>query len=104
MKQKEQIYLRDKKQCQYCGIGLSLREATVDHVIPKINGGQLGPLLLCCVRCNREKGANTLEDFRQIVHQQANIVRNGPNARRYKSMTDNSRVLFFFERWKLKSY
>lgn len=48
-----QILIRDDKVCAYCG----RRATTVDHVIPKSNGGSHEPdnLVACCKKCNNKK-------------------------------------------------
>ena len=69
------IYARDGSRCQYCGRSFSTRELTLDHVLPRVQGGEnswtnlVCPLcldltcilyLVCaCVRCNARKGGRT---------------------------------------------
>lgn len=47
--------------CRYCGVLLSRKRATLDHVTPKAQGGQQVPrnMTLCCMPCNRSKGNRT---------------------------------------------
>lgn len=116
MKQKEVIYLRDKKQCQYCGIGLAFKESTLDHIIPKRtlkdnrvdNVDNLPPtvlnpttpdnLKLCCRYCNTDKANLTLDEFRQVILEKArDTPKDSPNYRRYQAMTRTGKVLFHFE-------
>jgi uncharacterized protein with PIN domain len=54
---------RDKNQCQYCGKKLVLSQITVDHVLPKSNGGVTSFLncVICCFNCNNKKSNKTLE-------------------------------------------
>jgi 5-methylcytosine-specific restriction endonuclease McrA len=44
-------------QCVYCGRVLPPDELTVDHVEPRVKGGDhsKGNLVACCTACNREK-------------------------------------------------
>lgn len=55
------ILARDNFQCQYCAVSLTSAEATMDHVVPKSQGGGTSwtNIVCCCKKCNRKKGANT---------------------------------------------
>jgi 5-methylcytosine-specific restriction endonuclease McrA len=55
---RENVYLRDGHQCQYCGIKCSPRQLTLDHVIPRVAGGKTTwkNVVTACVDCNRRKG------------------------------------------------
>lgn len=55
------IYARDNNRCQYCGEKFSTRELTLDHVVPRVQGGDNSWLnLVCaCVKCNARKGGRT---------------------------------------------
>lgn len=55
------IFARDDFECQYCGIDLSAKEATLDHVIPRSRGGVTSwtNIVTCCTKCNRRKGGKT---------------------------------------------
>ncbi len=46
-----------KYQCQYCFRKFSLKDLTIDHVIPKSKGGTDDHTnrVLCCFQCNQEK-------------------------------------------------
>lgn len=48
-----------KKKCPYCGVILSARTATVDHIVPKSKGGtnRRENKQLACRRCNAAKGS-----------------------------------------------
>jgi 5-methylcytosine-specific restriction endonuclease McrA len=52
------VYLRDRYRCQYCGAPFPTEELTLDHVIPRANGGKTvwENILACCVGCNSKKG------------------------------------------------
>lgn len=58
---RQNIYARDKYQCQYCGGRFPSEELTYDHVIPKYRGGktQWANIVTCCIQCNRKKGGHT---------------------------------------------
>lgn len=55
------ILERDQHTCQYCGRSYSDHELTLDHVIPRDQGGQTSweNIVTCCIYCNSEK-ANRL--------------------------------------------
>ena len=57
---------RTKNRCWYCGDHIPKGEHTLDHVVPKSAGGKgrMDNLVLCCVTCNRKKGALSLEAYR----------------------------------------
>jgi len=55
------LYLRDNHQCQYCGRKPSSKELSIDHVIPRCQGGKTTweNVVIACVDCNSEKGGKT---------------------------------------------
>jgi 5-methylcytosine-specific restriction endonuclease McrA len=69
------VFTRDSWSCQYCGIQLSTKEATIDHVIPKFNGGKTDwkNCVTACVICNRRKGCKRLEFARMSLIKQPEI-------------------------------
>lgn len=58
---KQNILRRDHKTCQYCGKAEG--RMTVDHVVPRSQGGsETWENLVCaCPSCNNRKGDNTLD-------------------------------------------
>ena len=58
---RKNIIKRDGHQCQYCGTTTS--SMTVDHVIPKVRGGDDSweNLVCACVNCNNKKGHRSPE-------------------------------------------
>ncbi|MCX2745811.1 HNH endonuclease [Mangrovivirga sp. M17] len=61
MLSRQNIFRRDKHQCQYCGKSSDL---TVDHLIPKAKGGKTtwSNLVTACKRCNTVKGNSSPEE------------------------------------------
>lgn len=61
---KENVWKRDNGICQYCGKKVSLGEFTVDHVIPKKNGGKgtWTNIVTACFPCNNEKDCKSLKE------------------------------------------
>ncbi len=55
------LYARDGSRCQYCGGQFPTRELTIDHVTPRVLGGQHSwtNLVCACVTCNAKKGGRT---------------------------------------------
>jgi 5-methylcytosine-specific restriction endonuclease McrA len=55
------IYARDRNICQYCGDSFPTSELTLDHVVPRAQGGKSTweNLVCCCVACNSKKGGRT---------------------------------------------
>ncbi len=62
---RKNILLRDRNQCQYCGVLLTSAELTLDHVIPRSRGGlsTWENLVACCHPCNRRKGNHLLHEL-----------------------------------------
>ena len=57
------IYARDGNRCQYCGKKMPTTELSLDHVVPKSQGGKStwDNIVCCCIRCNVKKGGRTPE-------------------------------------------
>jgi 5-methylcytosine-specific restriction endonuclease McrA len=55
---------RDGLRCQYCGRRPSVDQLTIDHVVPRTQGGVTGwaNCVLACASCNRRKGGRTPEE------------------------------------------
>jgi 5-methylcytosine-specific restriction endonuclease McrA len=55
------IFARDGNQCQYCGRKFSTSELSLDHVIPRSQGGGTTweNIVCACVECNVRKGGRT---------------------------------------------
>jgi 5-methylcytosine-specific restriction endonuclease McrA len=56
---KKTIWARDKGQCQYCDKKLTIKDCTIDHVIPKSKGGKhtWNNVVIACRKCNQKKGS-----------------------------------------------
>ena len=54
---RERIYRRDGYRCVYCGEAFTSAELTLDHVEPRMRGGDHseGNLVTCCRACNAAK-------------------------------------------------
>ncbi|MEP7085900.1 MAG: HNH endonuclease [Gemmatimonadota bacterium] len=62
---RDQLFARDKHRCVYCGEIFPAEELTVDHVQPRVRGGDRsgGNLVTACRGCNTLKGHRKLADF-----------------------------------------
>lgn len=60
---RQNVYIRDKGCCCYCGKKVSLSNFTFDHVHPRCLGGKTEWLNVCiaCMNCNLKKGGKTLK-------------------------------------------
>lgn len=60
------VMARDSFRCQYCNRELSVREATLDHVVPRSQGGKTTweNIVCACGSCNRRKGGRTPKEAR----------------------------------------
>ena len=55
------LFARDRNICQYCGRHFATSDLSIDHVIPRTQGGQdtWENLVCACIRCNARKGGRT---------------------------------------------
>jgi 5-methylcytosine-specific restriction endonuclease McrA len=61
---RQNLYVRDRGVCQYCGTPFEHKELTYDHVVPRSKGGQTEwtNVVSCCTACNLRKGGRTPEE------------------------------------------
>ena len=55
------IFARDENRCQYCGHRYPTSELSLDHVVPRSQGGPTSweNIVCACVSCNVKKGGRT---------------------------------------------
>jgi 5-methylcytosine-specific restriction endonuclease McrA len=55
------IFARDNNQCQFCGKRFPTNELSLDHVVPRSQGGQTTweNIVCACIDCNVRKGGRT---------------------------------------------
>lgn len=60
---RKNILIRDRHTCQFCGDVLPASDLTLDHVIPRSQGGKSTweNLVASCHACNNRKGDRTVE-------------------------------------------
>ncbi|MHC5020864.1 MAG: HNH endonuclease [Planctomycetota bacterium] len=65
------VFARDANQCQYCSKRLPTSELTLDHVVPRSQGGPTSweNLVCACVPCNTRKGGRTPKQARMALLQ-----------------------------------
>ncbi|MEX2142424.1 MAG: HNH endonuclease [Pirellulales bacterium] len=66
------MFKRDHYTCQYCGNQPGGEELTIDHVVPRSQGGQStwDNCVLACVACNKRKADRTPHQARMKVRSQ----------------------------------
>lgn len=59
------IFARDHHRCAYCGLVREPEMLSIDHVQPKVRGGDgsAGNVVTACIACNTAKGARPLAQF-----------------------------------------
>ncbi len=62
---RNEIFERDEHRCVYCGEQFPNEELTLDHVQPRVRGGDRseGNLVTACQACNTIKGHQRLSMF-----------------------------------------
>ncbi|MBI4229397.1 MAG: HNH endonuclease [Planctomycetes bacterium] len=60
------LYARDANRCQYCGRDFPAAELSVDHVVPRSQGGHStwDNVVCACTGCNARKGGRTPQQAR----------------------------------------
>lgn len=62
---RERIFQRDRYRCVYCNANPPSHDLTLDHVEPRVKGGDQsdGNLVTCCKACNELKSGKTAWAF-----------------------------------------
>jgi 5-methylcytosine-specific restriction endonuclease McrA len=62
---REALFARDGYRCVYCGLVFPADQLSVDHVEPRVRGGDHsgGNVVCACTGCNLRKGHRRLADF-----------------------------------------
>ncbi len=57
------LFARDRNTCQYCGRHFPTADLSLDHVMPRTQGGSdsWDNLVCACIKCNARKGGRTPE-------------------------------------------
>jgi 5-methylcytosine-specific restriction endonuclease McrA len=62
---RDRVFERDDFRCEYCGVEFPAEALSVDHVQPRVRGGDRsgGNLVTACGGCNTRKGHRRLAEF-----------------------------------------
>lgn len=79
----KQELFKTQNHCKYCGIFVSKRTATIDHIEPIINGGtdDMENLCLSCRWCNSTKSNYSFDYFTGFIS-----FINNPNGKRWQKL------------------
>ena len=80
---RERIFKRDHYRCVYCNAQPLLHELTLDHVEPRVKGGDQsdGNLVTCCKACNTLKAGKPAWAFLATdVERRTNFLANATAA------------------------
>lgn len=74
------IFARDNNQCQYCGKRFPTPELSLDHVIPRSQGGinSWENIVCACVACNVRKGGRTPKQAHMSLIRKAEKPKRSP--------------------------
>jgi len=63
------VFARDGNRCQYCGCHFPTSELSLDHVVPRSQGGLTSwtNIVCACVSCNVRKGGRTPDEARMAL-------------------------------------
>jgi 5-methylcytosine-specific restriction endonuclease McrA len=75
------VLLRDAFTCQYCGQRPHARELTMDHVVPRAQGGltRWMNVVAACRSCNHQKGSRTPAEARMVLMRSPHEPRSLPS-------------------------
>jgi len=67
---KNNVFARDRWTCCYCGVKKNASELTVDHVLPRAQGGKTdwSNVVASCPRCNLRKADRTPQQAGMKMH------------------------------------
>lgn len=74
------IFARDQNACQYCGQRSPTSELTLDHLVPRSQGGNSTweNLVCACVNCNAKKGGRTPQQAHMTLVRKPHKPRRNP--------------------------
>ncbi len=63
------LFARDGHRCQYCGWHGPPHQLSIDHVVPRSQGGRTTweNVVCCCMKCNTRKGGRTPHQARMAL-------------------------------------
>jgi 5-methylcytosine-specific restriction endonuclease McrA len=74
------IFARDNNQCQYCGKKFPTSELSLDHVVPRSQGGisSWENIVCACVACNVRKGGRTPKEASMALYRKPEKPKRSP--------------------------
>jgi hypothetical protein len=65
---RENVFIRDRHSCTYCGRRYASDNLTIDHIVPKSKGGkrEWANVTTACATCNKRKGNELLKNTEEI--------------------------------------
>lgn len=77
------IFARDGNRCQYCNRRFSTSELSLDHVVPRKQGGRATweNIVCACLKCNVRKGGRTPCEAGMKLHREPVEPRTSPSLR-----------------------
>ena len=92
---KHRIFARDGWRCQYCGIPINEDSASVDHIKPKIDGGNNSDenLRACCKVCNSTKNGRSVDWLRKHYGLRCTPYAGIINVQTYEALVEAGAVL-----------
>ena len=77
------IWAKTRGVCAHCGRKASSQSQTIDHFVPKSQGGTYDyrNLLPLCRECNRERGSNDIDPFKYYKYAPSYVIK---DSLRYK--------------------
>ena len=65
---RENVFIRDRHMCTYCGRRYASDDLNVDHIVPKSKGGkrEWANVTTACATCNKRKGNELMENTEEI--------------------------------------
>ncbi|MCA9254020.1 MAG: HNH endonuclease [Phycisphaerales bacterium] len=75
------LFARDSNRCQYCGQKFPTSELSLDHVVPRSQGGGATweNIVCACVKCNIRKGGRTPKQAQMHLIRQPSKPRRNPS-------------------------
>jgi len=85
---RENVYLRDRFLCQYCGHQFPPKKLTLDHVLPISRGGghDWFNVVTSCGPCNNKKGGRTPQEARMPLLNIPKVPKSLPRQQMAKSI------------------
>jgi 5-methylcytosine-specific restriction endonuclease McrA len=69
VKLRSRLLTRQNGCCYFCKLRISVRQATIDHLVPRAKGGKNreSNLAAACFKCNNEKGSLSVAEYMLVL-------------------------------------